>query len=261
MTLLEMRHGPIRLLLRPEESFVFYATYVAGEWDFLRLRKGDRVLDAGANIGDFTVLAARKVGPSGLVVAMEPEPDNFAILTRNIKLNGVTNVRTVQAGLWDREGHASLDGTHQGASLSDVGTGRVRTLTVEGTLREARMNDFDVIKMDIEGGEDVVFRNDDWVNQVREICVETHNQQCYETVTGSLEAHGFDISVFSSVRLSANILRHTLGHPFDFIRAETVSKGLALKELTYFLTRSRAHPVPACRQSSRYRIVQGRKDA
>ncbi len=51
------------------------------------LKPGDTFLDAGANIGYFTVLAAACVGAQGQVYAFEPEPRNYALLQKNIELN------------------------------------------------------------------------------------------------------------------------------------------------------------------------------
>ena len=49
-----------------------------------RLKPGMTLLDIGANVGYFSILGARAVGPSGTVVAIEPEPANYALLCANI---------------------------------------------------------------------------------------------------------------------------------------------------------------------------------
>ena len=56
------------------------------------IRPGNRVLDLGANVGLFTLLFARCVGPSGMVYAFEPGPLSTALLTANVILNGYQNV-------------------------------------------------------------------------------------------------------------------------------------------------------------------------
>jgi len=60
------------------------------------VKAGERVLDIGANIGYFTLIFARRVGPSGRVYAFEPDPTNFAILKRNVETNGYRNVILIQ---------------------------------------------------------------------------------------------------------------------------------------------------------------------
>ncbi len=60
-----------------------------------QLQLGDTVLELGAHIGFFTELAARKVGPSGRVIAFEPHSDNFKILRERV--GSIPNVTLVHA--------------------------------------------------------------------------------------------------------------------------------------------------------------------
>ncbi|ABL88656.1 conserved hypothetical protein [Pyrobaculum islandicum DSM 4184] len=64
-------HGRLRIEVPRGYEFVYYATFVAGEWDYLKVRRGDRVLDAGAFIGDYTLKLARRAGE---VVAVNRSP-------------------------------------------------------------------------------------------------------------------------------------------------------------------------------------------
>ena len=61
---------------------------------------GATVVDVGANIGYNTIYAARRVGPGGRVIAIEPAVDNLAVLRRNIAANHLRNVvvKSVAAG-------------------------------------------------------------------------------------------------------------------------------------------------------------------
>jgi len=64
-----------------------------------QVKLGDIIVDVGANIGYYTVLFADKVGKSGKVIAIEPDPINFEILQKNIKENKLFNVVAVQAAV------------------------------------------------------------------------------------------------------------------------------------------------------------------
>ena len=65
---------------------------------FMQLcQSGNHVLDLGANIGWYTVIAAKLIGKSGSVHAFEPDPDNFAILKRNVAISNVENIVTTEA--------------------------------------------------------------------------------------------------------------------------------------------------------------------
>lgn len=72
------------------------------------IKPGDRVLDIGANIGYFTLLFARLVGPGGVVYAFEPDPDNFRLLRKNIKKNGYRNIRAFPFAVSDRTSKGNL---------------------------------------------------------------------------------------------------------------------------------------------------------
>jgi FkbM family methyltransferase len=88
---------------------------VFGEWSELELdlfkqivKPGDVVVDAGANIGAFTVPLAKAVGPKGVVHAFEPQRIINQRLNANIALNDLLNVRTYFAALGKNEGEVSI---------------------------------------------------------------------------------------------------------------------------------------------------------
>ncbi len=57
-----------------------------------KVKEGDYVVDVGANIGFYTLLLAKLVGPHGKVFAFEPDPENFIVLEKNVKLNNYKNI-------------------------------------------------------------------------------------------------------------------------------------------------------------------------
>ena len=72
------------------------------------IKPGAVVLDIGANIGYHTLTAARLVGQDGKVFAFEPEPSNFDLLVRNVKINGYSKVIPVQKARSSKRGRARL---------------------------------------------------------------------------------------------------------------------------------------------------------
>ena len=123
---------------------------------------GQVVLDAGANVGIFTVQAARRVGKDGLVVAIEPHPENFRLLAGNVERNGLANVRLVAAALDDHAGPAKLFLHERGINHSlSRRTGRsmtVETRTLDQIVREAGLGRVDLVKIDTEGNVPAVLR-------------------------------------------------------------------------------------------------------
>lgn len=129
------------------------------ETEILRkeIKSGDVVLDLGANIGFYTLIAAKLVGKKGRVFAFEPEPDNFARLEMNVRLNSYENVVLVQKAVSNRTGKCTLylsDRDRATHRIYDIRDGR-RSIEVESI----RLDDYfhnqkvDFIKMDIEGAE------------------------------------------------------------------------------------------------------------
>jgi FkbM family methyltransferase len=83
------------------------------EDDFLRvlipsLRQGDVFWDIGSQFGQFALLLAKVVGPSGQVVAFEPESGAYSLLKANLEINGLGNVRAFGSALGDHNGRGYL---------------------------------------------------------------------------------------------------------------------------------------------------------
>lgn len=123
------------------------------------LRRGMTVLDVGTNAGWFTLISARAVGPSGRVLAFEPEPGNYAALTENLRLNGFANVTPYDVALFDREGvlPLSLSATASAwhSMVLPVGEASVpvRTIRLDRLLDDAPVAHVDLLKVDVEGAE------------------------------------------------------------------------------------------------------------
>jgi len=127
------------------------------------VKKGQTVVDIGANIGYYTLLAARLVGPRGKVYAFEPDPANFALLKKNVETNGHSNVVLVNSAVSDKTQRAKLflNPTNKGDHrLYDSKDGRpsvpVQTLRLDDFFRQLDKK-VDLIKMDIQGSEAKAF--------------------------------------------------------------------------------------------------------
>lgn len=81
--------------------------------NFIRsfLREGMVFFDVGAHLGEYTVLAASIVKESGWVHAFEARPDTFAILVRNVEMNGLRNVVARPWAVWNEDGTCDFEQT------------------------------------------------------------------------------------------------------------------------------------------------------
>lgn len=72
------------------------------------IKKDMTVVNIGANIGYYALIAANRVGQNGKVYAFEPEPNNYKFLVRNIEINGYKNIAPIQAAVSDKKGILKL---------------------------------------------------------------------------------------------------------------------------------------------------------
>ncbi|MBX7165662.1 MAG: FkbM family methyltransferase [Pirellulales bacterium] len=122
--------------------------------------RGATAIDAGAFIGRHTLELARAVGPRGRVVAIEPHPENFALLETNVRLNGAPGITCVPVALGAADGLGLLrsereTSTAQLAAANDA-SGRGEPVCVralDALLEELGIAHVDWIKLDVEGAE------------------------------------------------------------------------------------------------------------
>ena len=144
--------------------------YYFGNWEphvaaFLRrrLQPGDGFVDVGANIGYFSLFAARQVGPTGSVVSIEASPEIFALLAANITRNR-SNIRALNFAASDQPGRLKLfagdDGNCGSSTIAgapgakaktEVEAAPLDTLLTSDEIAKARL-----IKIDVEGAEAAV---------------------------------------------------------------------------------------------------------
>lgn len=146
------------------------------DWDTAKfitsfLRPGDTFIDAGANIGLYTLPAARIVGEAGTVIAVEPSPVNRARLKENLALNQITTVHLEACALGEKPGHLTfhdddalahivqpvthLAGTDAFAAIPSSLQVSVKTLD---SILPAGERAIALMKVDVEGFELSVFR-------------------------------------------------------------------------------------------------------
>jgi FkbM family methyltransferase len=133
-----------------------YGEYSRGEVQlFPQLASsGAWVLDVGANIGALTLSLAQTVGPSGTVVAIEPQRAIYQLLCTNLALNEVNNVHPILAAAGQTAGRTfvpvsdySKPGNFGGTELTDKGGESVVVLSIDSLQLPACQ----FIKIDVEG--------------------------------------------------------------------------------------------------------------
>lgn len=149
------------------------AIYVRGIYDPNQLvaiktllPKGGIFIDVGANMGYFSVFAAKIVGDKGRVIAIEPSSREFDRLEHNLKLNRLKNASAHRLAITDKVGKTKISiATDERSSLNTIGyefsvkgvekikTEEVESTTFDNFLKTARIKKIDLIKLDVEGSE------------------------------------------------------------------------------------------------------------
>jgi FkbM family methyltransferase len=123
------------------------------------LKKGDTVVDIGANIGTLTLLSASLVEEDGKVYSFEPNPRTYKYLLKNIKLNGFNNIGTFCMALGDKTSVAELadlSSDDMNHILSDKSE-NIRTINIKlsrlDDLLTSSIKKINLLKIDVEGYE------------------------------------------------------------------------------------------------------------
>lgn len=131
---------------------------------FLRhIRPGVAVYDIGANVGFYTLLASRIVGPAGSVIAFEPLPRNLALLREHIRCNELANVRVIDAAVAERAGEACFDDSlgHAEGHIAESGPIRVKVVAIDELRDAGQIPAPAAMKIDVEGAEMAALRGAD----------------------------------------------------------------------------------------------------
>ncbi len=171
------------------------------------LKPGDVVIDAGAQIGSYSLLALSKIGPTGRLFSIEAAATNFNMLKQNVE--DYKNATAFNVALWDTDGqtkvfyeHPENQGGHSlflGTALFPLGGASysypVKTATLDSLIPPDLKVNF--IKMDIEGAEGHALKGAKRILEARpSIAMEIHNdipgEPVYQDVVGVLGPLGYE---------------------------------------------------------------------
>ncbi len=170
-----------------EEEFeaIYKDIFVIKEYDFKTTNRSPFILDCGSHIG-VSILYFKRFYPDSQIIGFEPNPRNFKLLQINIQKNNLRDVQLVSAALSDKEGeidfYVSKD-TNAPWTWGDSGVinkwynkKNSKIIKVQSVkLSQYINNPVDLIKLDIEGMEEIVLNEiEPKLKHVKEIYVEFH---------------------------------------------------------------------------------------
>jgi len=169
------------ICLRKDTSDVaiFEQVFLRGDYDMDFKFQPQTVVDAGANIGLFSILMKNRF-PGTRIICIEPDKNNYEALNKN--LSRYNDVETVPAGLWNSNTKLEIvDRYHAGHSALTVeesaGKGSIAAVTVSNLMETYGLKKIDVLKIDIETTEKELFLKnyEDWLPKVGMIIIELHD--------------------------------------------------------------------------------------
>ena len=168
---------------------------------------GAVLYDIGANVGYFSLLAAKLVGPEGRVYAFEPLPRNIEFLRKHIKINKFENIEVVDAAVSEHSGEAHFD---LGASsamghLADSGGIQVRMVALDEMLEAGELRPPDYMKVDVEGAEYEALKG---ARKVLEqfhpvLFLDTHQREAHLPAIELLQSLGYEFEILDGKPLTA----------------------------------------------------------
>lgn len=205
---LHSEHARFPLHCRPASSdmCVFRQIFIEREYACLDdVRGAGLIIDCGANVGYSSAYFLTHF-PGSEVIAIEPDPDNYAVLERNLEpYNGVT---LRQSAVWSHQTRLTLsehmhgDGREWSRQVrecrSESEMGFV-SVDIKSLLEGAGFRRIFILKVDIEGAEAVVFADcSSWIDRVDNIVIELHEDSCFgevsEIFSRAVSGRGFHVT-------------------------------------------------------------------
>lgn len=187
--------------------------------EFLKIGPSDIVVDIGAQIGVFTVFAS-KLAPKGKVLAYEPHPENYRLLSQNTSLNDCNNVKLFQMAVGKNNGkHATRlfinlknSGGHSTTSATGNTATRVQQTSLSQIVQTHKIKRINYLKIDTEGSEYNILLTAPAgiIDIIDKISLEYHDfltKRNHHELVSFLKSHGFQFQVVSNhILRSGNII-------------------------------------------------------
>lgn len=197
---------PVELRMGSSDSDAFSGMFVSNAYGFVDSLGDIRtIIDLGANIGLSSALFLSR-WPAARVIAVEPDPGNYALLRKNLRLY---QAQCIQGAVWSRHTPLALsrsfgDGREWATAVVE-GAGEVRAYTMDELVSAVGMVDF--LKINIEGSEKAIFDGEtSWVARVRNISIELHDQDCERAFRQGMGGYRWDESTYGGFTICRSIV-------------------------------------------------------
>ncbi len=189
------------------------------------INEGDTIIDVGANMGEFSIIAAKKVGQKGRVISIEPLKQAVSWLEKNLTLNCFSNYEILEKAIGKNKGIMTLyqksESSQHGILDPDisekklVNAGEIIVDTIDDIISSRNITKVEMLKIDVEGFEYEVLcgcKNSFKENKIKKIICEIHSKFLKKkgldknSIYAILKENGFSISALDSNEERPHIL-------------------------------------------------------
>lgn len=208
---LKSKQAAAPVWVRPNSSdlYVFDQIFIEREYRCLdHVGEASLIIDCGANVGYSSAYLLSRY-PKSRLIAVEPESGNFEMLRRNTDPYKA-RVELLHAGIWSRSAGLVVEQPQARGGKEWAFTVRearadekpdIEATDLTTVWRNAGSPEISILKVDIEGSEDVVFSalEKPWLDSVRNLVVELHNDRCSKALFAAIDGKGFVVSTYGEL--------------------------------------------------------------
>ena len=180
------------------DIFVFKDVFINKEFN-INFDNPKVIIDCGAYIGYSTFYFSKKY-PKSKIIAIEPEESNFKILKMNT--NRLKNTMLINKAIYHKKAKLKINNKTKeewAFQVNEDENGFTDSTTIEELMIKFNINKIDILKIDIEGSEEYLFKNsNDWINCVNCIIIELHDRiknNCSKNFFEAVNKKDFNFSV------------------------------------------------------------------
>lgn len=204
---------PIFYRYGSSDPSVFHLIFIQEEYSCLNDIENPRfIIDCGANVG-YSSLYFLKKYPNAHVIAVEPDDENFKVCKKNLSSYS-DQVSLILSGIWSHRTSLIVeknDGRGEcEIQVKECETGQkpnLDSICIESLLKDFGINSIDLLKIDIEGSERVIFAKNyqNWLPLVKNIVIELHGKKCEDVFFQALSTYDYELSRFGELTICKRI--------------------------------------------------------
>ncbi len=211
----EIKH-PFEIRNVSSDKFIFYEIFINNGYLLKFNTRVNVIVDAGANIGLFTI-QMKALYPDAKIVAIEPDEENFKLLTKN--LQQYQDIALEKAGVWFRDTQLDIHdkypiGKCALQTTENVSEGSIKGVSINTLMKKYTLKRIDILKIDIETSEKELFmaNYEEWLPRVKVIIIELHDrlrEGCaktfFEAINKTFVKYTYSIKGASTIIINHNI--------------------------------------------------------